>query len=86
MHTGPRALHAYSAQLALASRVAYFALTTLVGAQTLGEEYVELVQATARTSLPPSLLVRSLSLAFFPLDLLESLADRFAWAFPDSGA
>ncbi|GAA6063345.1 hypothetical protein JCM10212_004366 [Sporobolomyces blumeae] len=51
---GTRWLQKWSKELHHGSRLAYFALTTLLGSQTLGEEYCDILQYTARDRKPPS--------------------------------
>ncbi|GAA5870951.1 hypothetical protein JCM16303_001642 [Sporobolomyces ruberrimus] len=51
---GTRWLQKWSKELHHGSRLAYFALTTLLGSQTLGEEYCDILQYQTRNRKPPS--------------------------------
>ncbi|GAA5924843.1 peroxisomal biogenesis factor 2/10/12 Ring-finger protein [Sporobolomyces koalae] len=51
---GTRWLQKWSKELHHGSRLAYFALTTLLGSQTLGEEYCDILQYQAASRKPPS--------------------------------
>ncbi|POY69930.1 hypothetical protein BMF94_7062 [Rhodotorula taiwanensis] len=51
---GSRWLQGWSKELQHGSRFAYFGLTTLLGTQTLGEEYCDIMQYTAKSRKPPS--------------------------------
>ncbi|GAA6018899.1 hypothetical protein JCM11491_001719 [Sporobolomyces phaffii] len=51
---GTRWLQRWSKELHHGSRLAYFALTTLLGSQTLGEEYCDILQYQNRDRKPPS--------------------------------
>ncbi|GAA5854720.1 hypothetical protein JCM3766R1_000628 [Sporobolomyces carnicolor] len=51
---GTRWLQKWSKELHHGSRLAYFGLTTLLGSQTLGEEYCDILQYQTRNRKPPS--------------------------------
>lgn len=51
---GARWLQGWNKELQHGSRLAYFGLTTLLGAQTLGEEYCDIMQYRAKSRKPPS--------------------------------
>ncbi|GAA5860620.1 hypothetical protein JCM1840_000320 [Sporobolomyces johnsonii] len=51
---GTRWLQKWSKELHQGSRFAYFALTTLLGSQTLGEEYCDIMQYRAKNRKPPT--------------------------------
>ncbi|GAA6000645.1 hypothetical protein JCM10207_004591 [Rhodosporidiobolus poonsookiae] len=52
---GTRWLQKWSRELESGSKFAYFALTTLLGSQTLGEEYCDVMQYQRKDRRPPSL-------------------------------
>jgi len=60
---GTRWLQNHVGEVALTGRVAYFGLTTLLGTQTLGEEYVDILQYDTRTRKAPTFLSRTLLLS-----------------------
>ncbi|TKA57131.1 hypothetical protein B0A53_01087 [Rhodotorula sp. CCFEE 5036] len=51
---GSRWLQGWSKELQQGSRLAYFGLTTLLGTQTLGEEYCDIMQYESKSRKPPS--------------------------------
>ncbi|KWU45731.1 hypothetical protein RHOSPDRAFT_16048, partial [Rhodotorula sp. JG-1b] len=51
---GSRWLQGWSKELQRGSRLAYFGLTTLLGTQTLGEEYCDIMQYESKSRKPPS--------------------------------
>ncbi|GAA5979513.1 hypothetical protein JCM10908_002953 [Rhodotorula pacifica] len=51
---GTRWLQGWTKELQQGSRLAYFGLTTLLGTQTLGEEYCDIMQYERTTRKPPS--------------------------------
>ncbi|ORY90891.1 Pex12 amino terminal region-domain-containing protein [Leucosporidium creatinivorum] len=59
---GTRWLQNWSKELQHGSRLAYFGLTTLLGSQTLGEEYCDILQYDVKTRKPPSAKKRVLLL------------------------
>ncbi|KAK4056291.1 peroxisome biogenesis factor 10 [Microbotryomycetes sp. JL221] len=61
---GTRWLQKWSSELQHGSRLAYFALTTLLGSQTLGEEYCDILQYDVKTKKPPTPKKRALLLSF----------------------
>ncbi|KAJ3085936.1 hypothetical protein HK102_013675 [Quaeritorhiza haematococci] len=64
---GTRVHLKYQNELNLASDASYYALTTLSGTQTLGEEYCDIMQVELSSLTPPSRLRRT---AFFVLHLI----------------
>ncbi|KAK4703638.1 peroxin-10, partial [Phenoliferia sp. Uapishka_3] len=60
---GTRWLQTWSKELGQGSRLAYFGLTTLLGSQTLGEEYCDIMQYSVRTRKPPTARRRALLLS-----------------------
>ncbi|KAK9894221.1 hypothetical protein P389DRAFT_184403 [Cystobasidium minutum MCA 4210] len=87
---GSRWLQAWIDEIGIASGLAYYGLTTLLGSQTLGEEYVDILQYDARTKKIPTIrsrlaLIASHILAPYIvtkayLRLKRHLADRRALA------
>ncbi|KAM0792835.1 hypothetical protein ACM66B_002601 [Microbotryomycetes sp. NB124-2] len=61
---GTRWLQKWGSELQHGSRLAYFALTTLLGSQTLGEEYCDILQYDVATKKPPTPQRRALLLSF----------------------
>ncbi|SCV72678.1 BQ2448_4215 [Microbotryum intermedium] len=57
---GTRWLQNWNQELQHGSRLAYFGLTTLLGSQTLGEEYCDILQYDVKTRKPASLRKRGL--------------------------
>lgn len=55
---GPQWAQAHKSHVKLLSDLCYYALTTLRGMQTLGEEYCDLVQVTSASGTPPEVLRR----------------------------
>ncbi|KAG0072018.1 peroxisome biogenesis factor 10 [Podila epicladia] len=56
---GSRTQHMYQTEVEVFSDLCYYSLTTLLGTQTLGEEYCDIVQIRSSTSTFPSLPRRS---------------------------
>lgn len=54
---GSRTQHMYQTEVEVFSDLCYYSLTTLLGTQTLGEEYCDIVQIMSSTSTFPSLPV-----------------------------
>ncbi|ORX95187.1 hypothetical protein K493DRAFT_260700 [Basidiobolus meristosporus CBS 931.73] len=57
---GTRRQLQYQNELNLASKLVYLSLTTLLGSQTLGEEYCDILQVTTEAGTYPSLIRRAL--------------------------
>ncbi|GAA5830992.1 hypothetical protein JCM11251_005104 [Rhodosporidiobolus azoricus] len=64
---GIRWLQKWSKELQQGSKIAYFGLTTLLGSQTLGEEYCDVMQYQRRDRRPPSLPRRAALVALHTL-------------------
>ncbi|KAL8280405.1 hypothetical protein RQP46_007053 [Phenoliferia psychrophenolica] len=60
---GTRWLQTWSKELSQGSRLAYFGLTTLLGSQTLGEEYCDIMQYSVKSRKPPTARRRALLLS-----------------------
>ncbi|GAA5864668.1 hypothetical protein JCM3774_006034 [Rhodotorula dairenensis] len=74
---GTRWLQGWNKELQQGSRLAYFGLTTLLGTQTLGEEYCDIMQYESKTRKPPSRarrVVMVLLHVLFPYILAKSYA------------
>ncbi|GAA6038553.1 hypothetical protein JCM8097_004627 [Rhodosporidiobolus ruineniae] len=75
---GTRWLQRWSKELEQGSKIAYFGLTTLLGSQTLGEEYCDIMQYNRKDRRPPSLPRRLALVALhvlFPYFLARSYAN-----------
>ncbi|GAA5884853.1 hypothetical protein JCM6882_007124 [Rhodosporidiobolus microsporus] len=75
---GTRWLQKWSKELQQGSKVAYFGLTTLLGSQTLGEEYCDVMQFQRRDRRPPSFPRRAALVALhtlFPYFLARAYAN-----------
>ncbi|KAI7864260.1 peroxisome biogenesis factor 10, partial [Spinellus fusiger] len=70
---GPRRQHQWQKEIATLSNVAYHSLTTLLGTQTLGEEYCDLVQVSPGETYPSA--IRRVCLVFL-FSLLPYLYQR----------
>eukprot|EP01097_Dermamoeba_algensis_P002218 TRINITY_DN1880_c0_g2_i1.p1 TRINITY_DN1880_c0_g2~~TRINITY_DN1880_c0_g2_i1.p1 ORF type:complete len:297 (+),score=55.99 TRINITY_DN1880_c0_g2_i1:49-891(+) len=77
---GPRFVMRRGKELKVLSQICYYSLTTLIGQQTLGEEYCDLLLVKERTSLPPSVLTRVLLIA--GQVLLPYYYEKFVSKFP----
>ncbi|KAL7005053.1 peroxisome biogenesis factor 10 [Cystobasidiomycetes sp. EMM_F5] len=55
---GTRWLQSWASEVGIASSLLYYTLTTLVGSQTLGEEYVDILQYSSKTRKIPNTLSR----------------------------
>ncbi|BGP29506.1 peroxisome bioproteinsis factor 10 [Rhodotorula toruloides] len=64
---GTRWLQTWSKELHHGSRLAYFGLTTLLGSQTLGEEYCDIMQYQNKDGRPPTLSRRAALVALHVL-------------------
>lgn len=56
---GTKAQHVWQKEINTLSELCYHSLTTLLGSQTLGEEYCDLVQFSQSTQTFPGLTVKS---------------------------
>ncbi|BGP13345.1 hypothetical protein JCM10213_001468 [Rhodosporidiobolus nylandii] len=86
---GTRWLQKWGKELQGGSKLAYFGLTTLLGSQTLGEEYCDIMQYQRKGRRPPSLPRRAALLllhVLFPYLLARSYANvrRFLISRPDA--
>lgn len=55
---GPRAAMRIQDELKLASQLCYYGMSTVMGRQTLGEEYCDILQVDGNRQIPSSLLQR----------------------------
>ena len=58
---GSRTQHMYQTEVEVFSDLCYYSLTTLLGTQTLGEEYCDIMQINSSTGTFPSLPVSALA-------------------------
>lgn len=56
-HLGARRQHQWQKEINTLSDLSYYGLTTLLGTQTLGEEYCDLVQINQYTQTYPDIIV-----------------------------